>query len=468
MKITTKTLAYLWFPIYVALIGLTLDNTLPYKGDESYYIASSIRMIQSGNFIVPVYFDEVRFQKPLITYWLTVTGYTIFGINLWSGRLIFLMLSCMLLILVYKFALLILPDTEFAYLNVFLLSSATLFVEFTRVSMSDMPLTLFTTLGLYYFCKALQEPERLNRYYLFAYISMGFAYSSKGFIGIFPCLAIGVYLFCTRPETYKKYLLWLFHPLYILVFSLLAFSWYLYAYFYHFDDLMKQFTIESSATFASNLHPIPGNIFSYLNVLFTYYLPFTPIAAYLYVKKRTKLPSQLFPIVFYIGITLVLLTLLVSRHKPRYLLVTFPALTLVISYIIYHSHFRETAKKIAIVVAGLQIAVFLIYPPISGSPLKELIQYWEGNLRGDLATYNLSRREISWAQALSHGRLQAYREESDYLLVEAEHINDFETPEIIKQAARLSKIRIEKGKLVKQERTYFLIKSYTVNVDYKR
>ncbi len=37
MKINTKTLVYLWFPLYAVLIGLTLDNTRPYKGDEAYY-----------------------------------------------------------------------------------------------------------------------------------------------------------------------------------------------------------------------------------------------------------------------------------------------------------------------------------------------------------------------------------------------------------------------------------------------
>ncbi|PIE35434.1 hypothetical protein CSA56_04180 [candidate division KSB3 bacterium] len=454
---TTKTVMYIWISLYMVLIGCTLKNTTPYKGDESYYIASSIRMVQSDNVIVPVYFGEARFQKPLIAYWLTTLGYKTFGIDLWSGRLPFLALSCALLMLLYKFALLLVPDYEFAALNVFLLSSATLFIEYTRVSMTDMPLTFFTTLSLYFFCKALQEPERLTRYYLFAYISAGLAYSSKGFIGIFPGLAIAVYLLLTRPAHYRKYLIRLFHPGYVLLFALLAFPWYVYAYFYHFDDLMKQFAVESSATFASNLWAIPGNLVFYPGVSLTFYLPFAPIATYLFIKKRPKIPTRFVPVLCYIGTTFLIFSLLLSRHKGRYALVVFPALTLIISYILYHSPFKKSAKTIAIAVAGLHIVVFLLYPTISGHPFTDLIQYWRNNTQGNLAAYGLTRREMSWAQALSNGDLQLHHEEGDYLLTNAEHLADFESPNILKQASRLSKIRIENGTLIKRKRTYYLI-----------
>ena len=60
-----RKFVYIWLVFYVALIGLTLDNTMPYKGDESFYIASSIHMLKTGNFMVPVYFGDLRFQKPM-------------------------------------------------------------------------------------------------------------------------------------------------------------------------------------------------------------------------------------------------------------------------------------------------------------------------------------------------------------------------------------------------------------------
>ena len=458
-SIKLKTLlVYLWFPLYAGLIGCTLNNTLPYKGDESYYISSSIHMVQSGNFLVPIYFGDVRFQKPLLPYWLTSAGYKIFGISLWSGRLTFLLLACGLLILLYKFALLIVPNHNFALLNAFLLSSATLFIEYTRISMTDMPLTFFTTLALYYFYKAFQNYEYLDRYYSVAYIAAGFACLSKGFIGMFPCLAVALYLIWARPRQYRKYFLRLFHPLHLLLLFLFIFSWHLYAYLYYYDDLARQFAVESSDTFASNLWTVPGNALFYLRVLVTYYLPFTPLAIYLFFKHRTKIPDQLRPILFYIGFTLCFFIIFISRHKARYLLVIFPAVTLVISYIIYHSRFKKRAKAIAVIVASLQIAMFLSYPVISGKPLKELIQYWEVSLQGDLAPYELSQRDISWIQPLSHGKVQTSSERSDYLLIEAEKLDNFATAEVLRKSSRLSKIRLRNGKLIKQDRNYLLIR----------
>ncbi len=431
---------------------------MPYKGDESFYIASSIQMLKTGDFMVPVYFGEIRFQKPILPYWITVLGYKIFSINLWSGRIGFLLLACALLILTYKFALLVLHDHQFALLNVFLLSSSTLFIEFSRVSMTDLPLTFFTTLGLYYFYKALATPDKLKMYYFFAFVSIGLAFSSKGFLGMLPFLAILMYLLAVRPEHFKQYIIHLFHPLYLLAFVLIAFSWYIYAYLYYPTELMNQLRTESSSNLSSSIASIFGHTLFYLRVIFTYYFPFTAITVYLYVKKRSPLPKHFLPILFHIVMTLIVLLFVVKGHKARYLLVVFPAVTLLISYFIHQQNLNSLAKKIAIVWAFLQIAVFICYPYVSGDPLKDLINYWQQHLQGDLESYELSKRETSWVQALSHGMLQPYHGGNEYVILDAGDIGHFENYEVLQQATKLQKIEFKDHKFTKTFRKILLIK----------
>jgi 4-amino-4-deoxy-L-arabinose transferase-like glycosyltransferase len=172
-KLATPAKAVIWILLYCALVGLTLDNTHPYQGDEAYYIKSAIGMLKSGHVLLPRFDDTIRLQKPILAYWLTALGYKTFGISLWAGRVLFLLVAAGLLILVYRFALLILPDPEFAYLSVVILSSSMLFVLFSRVSMTDLPLALFSTLALFFLYRGLSMPDRQQRDVLFACLATG-------------------------------------------------------------------------------------------------------------------------------------------------------------------------------------------------------------------------------------------------------------------------------------------------------
>lgn len=456
-SVHSKTI-YLWIALYAVLLGLTLDNTRPYKGDESLYIASSIRMLQTGEYMVPEFFGDFRFQKPILTYWITLAGYKLFGIHLWSGRILFLGLACALLILIYKFAFLILPNHQFARLNVYLLSSSTLFIEFSRVSMTDLPLAFFTTLGLYYFYKALATPEKLKVYYLLAFTSAGFALSAKSFLGVFPVVAMLVYLLFKKPQSFKRYALYMAHPLYWIVMLFLGFAWYGYIYWQYPTDLMNQLGKESATHLSLNLIPLFGHILFYAQTIITYYLPFTALAAYIYLKKRYRFPEQFLLVMLHLAITLMVLVFVVSGHKARYLLLIFPGITLLISYLIYQHNLSALAKKIAIGWAVLQILVFLCFPMISGAPLKHLVHYWEQHLTGDLTSYKLPRKETSWAQALSHGMVERYHRGNGHVIVEADDVDFFEKYEIVHQAVLLQTIRFENSQFVKKYQTYLLIK----------
>jgi 4-amino-4-deoxy-L-arabinose transferase-like glycosyltransferase len=453
-----KQFVFVWLLLYAVLIGLTLNNTRPYQGDESYYITSSIHMLQTGNFLAPVYFGNFRFQKPILPYWMTMLGYKIFGIRLWSGRIIFFGLAGGLLLLLYKFALLVVPDRQFALLNTLLLSSSTLFIEFSRVSMTDLPLTFFTTLALYNFYQALVSPDKLKRYYCLAFVSSGFACASKGFLGMLPVLVMLGYVLLVKPEPFKRYVLYLFHPLYLLVFAILAFSWYLYTALAYPHEFMQQVRIESAANVSSSLAPIVGHVLFYVRVIFTYYLPFTAIAAYAYLKKRYVFPKHFLLVILYIVLSFLLLVLIVKRHKDRYLLIAFPQITLLISYLISQHHLDALAKKMAVVWTFLQLAVFLWYPFIVGTPVQDLIAYWQQHLSGDLTAYELPEREISWAQALSHGMLQPYPTENGYVILDAKHLDHFKRYDVLQQAQLLQKIEFNNYTFTKRLRTFLLIK----------
>ncbi len=47
--------------------------------DEAFYAESALEMVESGDWLTPHYNYEVRFQKPVLYYWLTAATYRIAG-----------------------------------------------------------------------------------------------------------------------------------------------------------------------------------------------------------------------------------------------------------------------------------------------------------------------------------------------------------------------------------------------------
>ncbi len=324
--------------------------------------------------------------------------------------------------------------------------------------MTDLPITFFTTLALYCFYQALTYPDKLKRYYFLAFVSSGLACASKGVLGTLPVVTMFVYVLLVKPQPFRRYILYLFHPLDLVVLAMLACAWYFYIYRAYPQELMQQFRIESAANVSSSLAPLVGHALFYLRVICTYYFPFTAIAVYIYIKKRYAFPQQFLLVLLYIALTLLLLILVVKRHKDRYLFVVFPPITLLLSYLIFQEHLRMLAQKIAMVWALLQIAVFLCYPYVVGTPLHDLIGYWQQHLQGNLMVYELPQREISWVQALSHGMLQSDPTENSYVILDAQQMSHFQRYEVIQQARLLQDIEFHDATFTPKYKTFLLIK----------
>jgi len=65
-----------------------LGEVPPYHSDENFYVTSTRNMINSGDYLTPVYHDKKRFAKPILFYWLVAASYKTFGVSLFSARLV--------------------------------------------------------------------------------------------------------------------------------------------------------------------------------------------------------------------------------------------------------------------------------------------------------------------------------------------------------------------------------------------
>src|SRR6266849_8427262 len=71
-----------------AAIYLPARGSIAIKGEEGRRISPEIRMLETGNYIVPQVGSNPYFRKPPLVNWLVAASFKIFGVrNEWTARL---------------------------------------------------------------------------------------------------------------------------------------------------------------------------------------------------------------------------------------------------------------------------------------------------------------------------------------------------------------------------------------------
>ena len=136
-------------------------------------------MIDSGDYITPVYNDKKRFAKPIIFYWMVAASYKMFGVNLFSARLVSSFFGSLCIPIVYMISRRLF-DRKIAAISALLLPGCYLHFQISRWAITDMTLNFFMLSTFYFFIRGLQDESAKNTSYYFAYICMGIGFMIKG------------------------------------------------------------------------------------------------------------------------------------------------------------------------------------------------------------------------------------------------------------------------------------------------
>ena len=199
-KYTTIELLRLISFMLLCFLAFTynLSEVPPYHADENFYVTSSRDMIESGDYITPTYNDQKRFAKPIAFYWLVTSSYKIFGVNLFSARLVSAFFATLCIPLVFIIACRLF-DYKTALICALLMPGCYLHFQIARWAITDMTLNFFILSTFYFFIRGFQDKSNKNISYYFAYICMGIGFMIKGPIAIIiPALVIGGFLITKR------------------------------------------------------------------------------------------------------------------------------------------------------------------------------------------------------------------------------------------------------------------------------
>ncbi len=193
------------FIVYAVLVGLALANDAISHQDESYYLAASRTMLDTGDYLVPEFKGDARIKKPILYYWLMLPAQALLGHSFWSSRLLALLSGLGLLAATWKISAFFFEERSRRIAAVWILASTDIVYRYAHYAVPEMTLTLMLTSAHWAFLSydratAQQEPAR--RYLITFYAMMGLAFMTKGPVGIaLPLLtAIAAYLVQRRPR----------------------------------------------------------------------------------------------------------------------------------------------------------------------------------------------------------------------------------------------------------------------------
>src|SRR5437764_7290334 len=190
--------------------------------DEPRFAEASREMIERGDYVVPYFNNQVRLDKPPLTYWIQGASYRLFGENDFAARFPSAVAAALVALSIFGWGSRLRPPRQppasHAHIDgdrigwwaaiIFTLSLQT-FLH-AKAAVADMWLVLFVTLAHWAGYELLRDrlspsPDQTSNikhqtssWWFIFYVSLAFGFLAKGPIGWIPLLTVGSTMFFVR------------------------------------------------------------------------------------------------------------------------------------------------------------------------------------------------------------------------------------------------------------------------------
>lgn len=197
---------------------------------ESNYALTALTMIQHNNYISPMIYDVYWYDKPILTYWMLIASYKLFGVSDFAARFPFAICATLNGLAMYYGVRTLFKRVRLALWSAIILGTALEFWYISHGILTDGFLFLFSQ-GIFFFAyEGLRHKS--TKHMVYAYICAALAVLTKGPVGlILPGIIILIYVLAFQRS--KTNLQLLFHPLGLIAFCVVALPWYIAMYAIH-------------------------------------------------------------------------------------------------------------------------------------------------------------------------------------------------------------------------------------------
>lgn len=260
-------------PVFFLALGA---NSI-WEANEAFYVDTPRQMVETGDYVTPVWNGELRVNKPVLSYWLVAGLYHLFGVSVAVER-VGIALGTLATIAAAFVIGSALRSRLTGVVAALVIASAPRVVMFSRRIFIDVWVTCFMATALACFVLALANWERRRRYLVLMYVAIGLGVLTKGPVAlVLPIAVLAVWATVERRWRDLRHLSLL--PGLVIIAAIVA-PWYVALYRVHgWEPIAGFFFGENLGRFTSSM--VPGdrnqNPFFYLPVLFGDLLPWAPM-----------------------------------------------------------------------------------------------------------------------------------------------------------------------------------------------
>lgn len=294
--------------------------------DEGRYASVALRMLDTGDWMHPVFMGRPHLTKPPLTYWAMAVSFRLFGANEWAARLPAALAAFGVLLLTASLAYRWYGPPA-ARNAVLLLATAPLFFGIARLADPNMLLTFWILLAFWAWETFRRTGSRWSQG-LF-YIALGLGFFTKGPVGpVLTLFGVAAFNRWGDPELPKRRIgSWLG----VLCAAMLGLWWFVALVAENRELLRYWIGHELVARVASPALKRNEPFWFFFVILPAGFLPWLPLLASLTrQRQRAPWPWPVRPLLIWVAAALTLFTL--SRSKlPTYILPLLPLLALLAS-----------------------------------------------------------------------------------------------------------------------------------------
>ena len=183
---------------YCVLVGPFALHFHMHYPDEIYYRDAAVKMLQNGDYMTTYLGSgELRFKKPILTYWAVLAGFKFFGVNEFGSRIFFLLSGAATVGLTFLLAKTLFRNAKIAGLSALIMAANPVLILSSGRSIPDVLLVLTMTTSAVGFAGLLRDGDKAHSKFIwFMYLGLALAFEVKGLPAVaLGGLGIGVLLF---------------------------------------------------------------------------------------------------------------------------------------------------------------------------------------------------------------------------------------------------------------------------------
>ncbi len=281
-----KSLRFFLFLAILINFYLTLSLTPLFNLDEGAFSEATREMLLNHDFITTYLNGNLRFDKPILIYWLQALSVTIFGINEFAFRLPSAVAATIWALVIYLFTRRLYGEKTALFASFFMVTALQIGL-IAKAAIADSLLNMFITLSMFSLFIYIKSDIKKYLYFTFAFI--GFGFLTKGPIAVLVPLAT-YFIYSIIKKDFKKFFKDTFNIKGILIFSLIALPWYLLEFKAQGMKFIEGFFLKHNLSrFETSFEKHKGSILYYIPVILIGLLPWTS----LFIKYLTKLKEWL-------------------------------------------------------------------------------------------------------------------------------------------------------------------------------